>query len=221
MSGDEMVHFAGQAQAVINATAQVPSGLAGQVTVLLGNNDVCASSIADMTDPGDFEMQYRAGLDVLASDASTRHAQIHVSGIPAIYWLWNAKRNDFLCRLKWPFVPCQNLLAGAGDDCESGASREDPDNVYPGDGPNCQRRKEFHALIRDTYNPILRDVLEEYRDSGDLPNASFIDIFDIRFDSQHVNGGDCFHPSEAGHALLSETQWCRTQWGEEDAQCAN
>ena len=118
-----------------------------------------------------------------------------------------------------PFVPCENLLDGAADDCESPASRVDPDNTYPGDGSDCRRSKQFHATIRDVYNPILRDVLAEYRSSGALPNSEYIDISDVEFDSSHVNGGDCFHPSRAGHALLAEKHWCRSQWGAGDPLC--
>ena len=142
---------------------------------------------------------------MLAADTTFRNAQINVSSIPAIYWLWNAKRSVLWCRVfVWPFVPCENLLDNPSDDCASSISRGDPDNVYPGDGVNCQRRKEFHRLTRDTYNPILRDVLTEYRESGALPNARYTDIFDVRFESSHVNSGDCFHPSTDGHALLAE-----------------
>jgi len=222
VSGAVMADFATQAQAVAVAAAQTPSGKAGAVTVLLGNNDVCADSLAEMTDPTLFEAQFRAGLDELASSPVTRLAQIHVSGLPAIYWLWNANYTSiFNCRLKWVFVPCQNLLANAGNDCESSASREDPDTIYQNDGPNCVRRKQFHALIRDVYNPILRNVVQEYRESGVLPNARHTDIFDVRFDSGHINTGDCFHPSRAGHALLADTEWCRTHWGLDDAACGN
>ena len=222
VSGAEMIDFVGQAQNVISAVAQTPSAEASMVTILLGNNDVCASSMASMTDPTLFEAQYRAGLDVLAANSATRKAQIHVSSIPAIYWLWIAKRNDFFCRvIVWPFVPCENLLDNPADDCASSASRIDPDNVYPGDGANCQRRKEFHRLIRDTYNPILRDVLTEYRTSGALPNARYTDIFDVQLASTHINDGDCFHPSTAGHALFANEEWCRTHWGHNDASCPN
>lgn len=222
VSGAVMADFAGQAQAVIAAAAQTPTGAAGQVTVFLGSNDVCAASMAEMTDPVLFEAQYRAGLGVLAANDTTRNARIHVSGIPAIYWLWNAKRDAIGCRfLIWPFVPCQNLLANPVDDCASSVSREDPENDYTGDGSNCQRRKMFHRIIRDTYNPILQTVAEEYRASGQLPNAAFTDIYDIQFGSTHVNGGDCFHPSTAGHSLLAEKQWCRTQWGVGDPLCVN
>jgi lysophospholipase L1-like esterase len=222
VSGAVMSDFSTQAQNVISAVSQTPSGKAGRVAVLLGNNDVCADSLSAMTDPGLFETRYRAGLDALAASEATRQAQIHVSGIPAIYWLWNAKRSDFVCRVFiWPFVPCQNLLDNPADDCASGTSRNDPDSDYPGDGSNCRRRKQFHRIIRDTYNPILRDVLEEYRQSGALPNARYIDIYDVKFGSADVNGGDCFHPSKAGHALLADTEWCRTALGGSDPQCAN
>jgi lysophospholipase L1-like esterase len=222
VSGAVMDDFAGQAKDVVSAVSQTPSGNAGRVTMLLGNNDVCADSLSAMTDPAQFETQYRAGLDVLASSEATRQAQIHVSGIPAIYWLWNAKRGDLWCRvLAWPFVPCQNLLKNPGKDCVSSTSRNDPDHDYPGDGSDCLRRKQFHRLIRDTYNPILRDVLEEYRQSGALPNARYIDIYDVKFGSADVNGGDCFHPSKTGHALLADTEWCRTALGGSDPQCAN
>jgi cysteine-rich repeat protein len=221
VSGAVMANFAAQAQAVAADMAAVPPGTAGMVSILLGNNDVCADSLAAMTDPAVFEAQYRAGLDVLAGAQFSDSVNLLISGIPAIYWLWDAKRSDFWCRaFAWPFVPCENLLDGAADDCASTASREDPDLVYSGDGPNCQRRKQFHARIRDEYNPILSAVLAEYRADGKLLNAEYVDILDVRFSSQHVNGGDCFHPSTAGHSLMAEKQWCRSQWGAADPACS-
>jgi len=220
VSGAVMADFADQAQAVATSMGDIDPGTADMVTILLGNNDVCADSLADMTDPAVFEQQYRDGLDVLAGSPFTQSVNLLVSGLPPIYWLWDAKRNNLWCRiLAWPFVPCDNLLDGSRDDCESSASAQDPDNLYPGDGPNCQRRKQFHATIRDVYNPILRDVLAEYQ-ADELPNAEYVDIYDIRFESQHVNGGDCFHPSTEGHALMSSQQWCRSSWGEGDPSCS-
>ena len=220
ISGSVMADFAPQAQAVAASMAGVPQGTAGMVTVLLGNNDVCADTMAGMTNPEVFEDQYRAGLDILANSPFSSTLNLQVASIPDIYWLWNAKRTNFACSVFiWPFVPCQNLLANSGDDCASSASREDPDMIYPGDGANCQRRKNFHAAIRDTYNPILEEVLAEYQGAGKLENAEFVDVFDLRFESQHVNNGDCFHPSTAGHALLAEKQWCRSKYGADDPGC--
>lgn len=221
LSGAVMADFAGQAQAVVMASAQAPGGVAGNVTVFLGNNDVCAPSLAGMTDPALFEAQYRSGLDVLTASPVTRNARIDVLSIPAIYWLWNAKYTSSSCRFIWLFVPCENLLSGAADDCASSASRLDPDNDYTGDGTNCHRRKLFHRAIHNTYNPILQGALQDYIDDGRLPNARYTDVFDVQFQSTHVNNGDCFHPSTAGHALLADTAWCRSPLGSQDAACGN
>jgi hypothetical protein len=95
---------------------------------------------------------------------------------------------------------------------------------YDGDGEICKRRKDFHRKIRMTYNRILRNVLQEYIDDGSLPNAYFVDIFDVKFEDIHINGGDffkgdCFHPSVDGHRLLAEEQWCRWPWRFYDPLC--
>ncbi len=222
ISGSEMDDFADQAGRIIAAAAAIPPGKAGMVAILLGGNDVCADSLEQMTPPDQFEQQYRAGLDVLAASGITKNAFIHVSSIPAIYWLWDAKRGNDWCRLvAWPFVPCQNLLADPENDCRPGGSHLEPDIIHPDDGPHCRRRKTFHARIRDTYNPILERVLAEYRTDGRLPNSYYIDIFDFSFDEIHVNSGDCFHPSVKGHADLAAAQWCQSPWGRFDASCGN
>lgn len=222
-SGAVMADFAGQASAIVTATASMPGGRAGKVVVLLGANDVCADSEGTMTDTGVFATQFRAGLDVLAASPATRDARIDVLSIPPIYWLWNAKYSSFTCRLIWSFGNvCQSLLSSATDDCASSASRLDPENDYAGDGGNCERRKRIHRNIRQYYNDeVLRDVLQqEYIDTGELPNARYTDLYDVMFDSTHVNNDDCFHPSLAGHALLADLAWCRSPLGSQDAACS-
>ena len=201
--GDEVKHFEAQAQAV--ALTKSHLGYAG-----------------NMTNPDKFATRYRAGLEVLANSDYTKDAYIHVSGIPAIYWLWIAKRSNPWCRvLVWPRVPCQELLANPAEGCVSLESELDPDTDYPGDADDsvCQRRKKFHRAIRNVYNPILRDVLQEYKENGLLPNAYYIDIFDIQFDDEHVNSGDCFHPSVEGHRVLADEHWCRSPWNIDDQLC--
>jgi len=230
VEGDEMLNFYDQAMAVVGAASAAPSGTVGMITVLLGNNDVCTDTVGTMTDLVDFEDRYRAGLEALKNNDVTKNAYIHVSGIPAIYWLWIAKRSNLWCRLlAWPNVPCQELLANAGvNDCIS--DEMDPDTIDydedgpgpdQGDGPNCIRRKQFHAAIQDDYNRIIRDVLMEFRDDGRLPNAYYADIFDFQFESDHINNFDCFHPSVRGHERMAEEQWCRSPWGADDQACAS
>jgi len=220
--GDEVKHFEAQAQAVVKAAKEQLSGKVGMITVFLGNNDVCTDEVGNMTNPDKFATRYRAGLEVLANSDYTKDAYIHVSGIPAIYWLWIAKRDNDWCReVVWQFVPCQELLADATESCISLESDLDPDTDYAGDADDsvCQRRKKFHRAIRNVYNPILRDVLQEYKENGLLPNAYYIDIFDIQFDDEHVNSGDCFHPSVEGHRVLAEEHWCRSPWNIDDQLC--
>ena len=222
VSGAKMDDFAEQANNVANSANLTPNNAVGSLTILMGNNDVCSESLESMTPPEQFESQYRAGLDVLAASSSTKTAYIHVTSIPAIYWLWQVKRQNTWCRLiAWPFVPCQNLLENPDNDCGAGDSDLDPDTIHVDDGPNCIRRKRFHAKIRDIYNPILKKVLQEYIDTGRLPNAYYVNIFDIQFAAVHVNDGDCFHPSIEGHALMADVQWCRSPWGRYDRVCGH
>jgi len=223
VSGAVMADFVGQAQAIVAEAEAMPEGQAGMVTVLLGNNDVCADSFNNMTNPQLFEDQFKAGLDVLVASEATRLAQIQITGLPAIYWLWVARRNDFSCWfLVWPFGDvCQSLLANATTDCVSSTSRNDPDNDYPNETQACTDRKLFHRAIRDNYNSSLSSVTDQYRDAGLLPNARYVDIFDVQFSSSDVSDADCFHPSVEGHAKLAQEAWCRTHWGINHALCPN
>jgi GDSL-like Lipase/Acylhydrolase len=212
VTGADIMDFPTQAIGVVAAADSTTAGKAGMIAVYLGNNDACANSLEDMTSAADFEYYYRIGLDILTNAPQTRDAHIHITAIPAIYWLWEALRNDEWCLFTWQFVPCDNLLANPLNDCGSGSSHLDPDTVHGDDGPNCVRRKQFHAMIRDVYNPILRDVLQEYIADSRLPNAYFNDIFGVRFQAEHINKGDCFHPSILGQAYLAEQQWATSPW---------
>jgi len=71
-----MGDFVSQANEIVVAVDTDPIRKAGMATVLLGNNDVCADSPEEMTDPSVFEAQYRAGLDMLGASDATRKAYI-------------------------------------------------------------------------------------------------------------------------------------------------
>ena len=222
---------------IATAEEDTAAGKLGLITIMLGSNDVCAPMpelVVNPTDPTlnmtstiDFEESFKLGLDALVDSPATKNAHINVMGIPAIYWLWVAKRSDWLCRLIWIGVPCENLLANSGtNDCDpnpvptdpSVVSHLTPDTIYDGDGDNCRRRKNFHQSIRD-YNGILATLVSEYRADGRLPNIYYTDIYDIQFGDSHVNNGDCFHPSLAGQALLADETWRRSPWGQGDQAC--
>ena len=211
-SGANMRDFASQAQKIVQKAALTIKGTAGLITVYLGNNDACADTLAGMTTASEFETEYRAGLDILANSPATRNAHIHISAIPSLYWLWVALKDDNLCTLVWQLVPCQNLLKNPANDCGAGNSYLDPDIIHDDDGANCIRRKQFHAVIRDVYNPILKNVLQEYVADGRLANGYFSDVSVYQFQAEHINHGDCFHPSVAGQALLADKEWQKSPW---------
>jgi lysophospholipase L1-like esterase len=221
VSGATIEDFHQQAMKVTDIAEKTLAGKASMITIFLGNNDVCASSLDTMTPPAEFESYLRAGLDVLASSQKTKDAIVHVSSIPAIYWLWESLKNNEECQKAWQFVPCQNLLENPINDCGAGQSHLDPDTIHADDGPHCIRRKTVHARIRDIYNPILKNVVKEYADSGLLPNGYFNDIFSIRFRPQHINTGDCFHPSAAGQAFLAQSQWNASIWATSTPVCSS
>ena len=208
---------------VIDAAEQnSEAGKVGLLTIMLGSNDVCTGDVSEpMTDLVQFALDFEAGLDALADSPVTRNAHIHVVGIPAIYWLWQAKRSRIWCLLAWLAVPCQNLLSDASTmDCANSTSHLEPDTIYEGqDTGACLRRKEFHRDIKE-YNRILADTVAEYRGNGRLPNIFFTDIYNIQFGDEDVNNGDCFHPSLAGQARLAQEAWCRAPWGENDPFCS-
>ena len=70
-----MADLAGQASA---AVAQSPD----LVTILMGANDVCTSSVSTMTAPATLSAQLTQALQVLTSGNSTR--QIYVGSIPNV-----------------------------------------------------------------------------------------------------------------------------------------
>ena len=127
------------------------------------------------------------------------------------------------CSLGWRVgTVCHVLLENADiDDCGSITSRDDRDTDYPEAGDtHCQRSKFFHRRIQEFYNTILKNVLQEYIDNDRLPNAYYVDIFDVRFESEHGNNGDCFHPSTVGHKFMADEQSYRSHWSAGDPYCS-
>ena len=44
--------------------------------------------------------------------------------------------------------------------------------------------------------------------------SCFNDVFGIRFEADHINTGDCFHPSIEGQAYLAHNQWEQSPWAD-------
>src|SRR5688572_12358196 len=80
------------------------------VTVLMGANDVCASSIAAMTPTATFETSFRTALTNFFRDHSSGY--VSVSSIPNLYQLWSLLKGNRTATSTWRnFGICQSMLA--------------------------------------------------------------------------------------------------------------
>ena len=92
VTGADMADLYGQVQGVIARRAEY-------VTILMGANDVCASSEAGMTDVGVFRAQFAAAMASLT--AGLPSSRVFVSSIPDIYQLFSLYRYDLGANAVW------------------------------------------------------------------------------------------------------------------------
>jgi lysophospholipase L1-like esterase len=158
------------------------------VTILMGANDVCASSEAGMTPVETFRTQFVQAMATLSSGLP--NARISVSSIPDVYNLWAIYKDSFSARFVWAVAGiCQSMLANPGS-----TSQADVD-----------RRNRVRAR-NIAYNVQLGDVCALYvhcRFDGNV-------VFSTPFVRSDVSTRDYFHPSVAGQAKLANVSWGAT-----------
>jgi lysophospholipase L1-like esterase len=155
------------------------------VTVLMGGNDACTDSEAQMTPVADFRTQFRAAMETLAGRQP--QARVLVVSIPDVYRLWQLFKDDWLARTAWAtFDICQSMLA-------------EPTST---DADDVARRARVRARIVD-YNGVLADVCADYARCRFDGNA----VFNYSFSTSDVSHRDYFHPSLSGEAKLAEVTW--------------
>ena len=178
VTGADMADLYGQVQGVIGRHAEY-------VTILMGANDVCASSEAGMTDVGVFRDQFNAALASLT--ASLPSSRVFVSSIPDIYQLFSLYRYDVGANGVWAIAGiCQSMLAY-------------PFSNLPGD---VARRARVRQRNID-YNTQLAQVCAAYVQCRFDGNA----VFNTAFVRSDVTTRDYFHPSVNGQAKLAAVTW--------------
>jgi len=183
-SGAKMVELAGQ-------MATVSSQRVGYVTVLMGGNDVCTSSESTMTSVADYEAQFRAGMQTLATGSPA--TQVFVVSIPDVYNLWLILKDNLAARTAWSlFGVCQSMLANPTSTAQS----------------DVDRRERVTQRIRD-YNLALAEVCAEFRQCRFDGNAAF----EATFTKADVLHTDYFHPSLSGQAKFAAGTWAVGYWG--------
>lgn len=188
-SGSDMFDFPGQA-------AQSVSRQASYVTVLMGHNDVCQNSFAEIPTDAVFEAKFREGMAKLKAGLPAG-ATVYIVGIVDIYRLWQVAADKRAlgivdCEVLWAtsllkWYPCATML--------SPLNRES------------DRQYTRGRIIG--FNAILKRVTEEYNTAPDSRHYYvFTDaIFNYRFVESQVSDIDCFHPSASGQKEISQVIW--------------
>ncbi len=155
------------------------------VTVMIGANDVCASSLDKMTPALEFRSQIATAFAYFFSHRPT--AKMVVSSIPNVYRVWEVAHNNAQARAVWEAVGlCRTMLAHPASTAR-----------------NDQLRRVFVALQIDKLNQYLQTTCEAYRnckwDGGAVTRYPFT--------LSQLSTWDYFHPNAAGQRVLADIAW--------------
>jgi PKD repeat protein len=155
------------------------------LTVLIGGNDLCTDTVAQMTSVSDFRAQFSTAMTTLTAGSPSTY--VYVVSIPDAYQLWNLFKGDFWARFIWSVGGiCQSLLAN-------------PTSTQQAD---VQRRLQVRQRNID-YNTQLADVCAIFGSHCRFDNNA---VFNTQLAKSDV-AGDYFHPSIAGQAKLAAVSW--------------
>ncbi|HEU5034584.1 MAG TPA: SGNH/GDSL hydrolase family protein [Mycobacteriales bacterium] len=178
VSGAKMSDLNGQAQNAVSRKV-------GVVTILMGSNDACTSSISTMTPTSTFQSQFQQALTTLTTGLP--NVQIRVGSIPDAYQLWTLFHANSSAVNTWnAYGICQSLLANATSTAQA----------------DIDRRATFRQQEID-YNTALQTVCAQFAQCTFDNDAGF----NTQFSSGDVSTRDYFHPSISGQTLLANVAW--------------
>jgi lysophospholipase L1-like esterase len=179
-AGAKMRDAPGQAQVAVGQGARY-------VTILMGANDVCTSSISTMTTVADFRAQFTATMNVLANGLPAGSV-VFVSSIPNVYQLWALFRNDPAAQFVWAIAGiCQSMLSPA----------------------NTEQNRQTVLARERAFNQVLAEVCALHA----MCRFDNLAVFNTQFTASQVSRLDYFHPSLSGQATLASITWASSWWG--------
>jgi lysophospholipase L1-like esterase len=158
---------------------------ADAVTVEMGANDVCTSSVSTMTPTATFSAQFDTALQHFL--AVRTGATVAVSSIPNIYQLWSVLHTSSSARFTWSLLgECKSMLASSATETQRQAvlTQEKADNA------------------------ALATVCARYTGCQWDGGA----VFGTTFTAAQVSTVDYFHPNVSGQAVLASTAWSSGPW---------
>lgn len=179
VSGATAADLPAQAAAAVSQRAEY-------VTILIGANDLCASSPASMTSVEEFEGHVMTALATL--DERLPRSRVFISSIPDLYQLWAVLHGNSSASGKWAGSNiCQSML---------GRSNTEADRQLV-----VQRQQEFHT--------VLSRACSRFRNCRWDGGA----VYGYRFSAEDVSTLDYFHPGIRGQEALAELTWKASYWG--------
>jgi lysophospholipase L1-like esterase len=182
----------------IKDLASQASGATGRyvtyATVMLGGNDVCRDSIANLPTDAEIEADFRTGMNTLLG-ALPNGATVQVVAIPDVKRLYDIGKDKSALGI----VDCEVLwaLTALGFPCGSMLS------------PQNSEADRLYVQSRNVgYNQILADVTAEEAAQHPGKFVSFTSVtFDEPYLEQDISNIDCFHPSWRGEKKIARETW--------------
>jgi lysophospholipase L1-like esterase len=151
------------------------------VTVLMGANDACTPTEAQMTPVATFRAQFQTALDTFS--AGSPDARIYVMSVPNIYNLWYILHDNASARTAWSlFSICQSMLVNP-----QSFAQEDID-----------RRNRVNQRVIDFNTQLVQVCATDIHCRFDS-NV----VYNTPFTPSEVSTRDYFHPSLTGQARLA------------------
>ncbi|MFE2581033.1 SGNH/GDSL hydrolase family protein [Streptomyces sp. NPDC059378] len=151
------------------------------VTVMVGANDACRSTVSGMTPVADFRADFEDSLRALRKKLP--RTQVYVASVPNLKRLWSQGRANPLGKQIWRLGICPSML-GDADALDAAATA----------------RRDTVLERVEAYNGVLQEVCEKDTRCRFDRNA----VYDYHFGTGQLSHWDWFHPSTDGQARLAE-----------------
>ncbi len=182
VSGAKMADLNGQMQ---TAAALQPDYL----TVLIGGNDLCTDTAAQMTSVSAFRSQFETAMATLASGSP--NTNIYLSSVPNVYHLWELFKGNGWARFIWSLGGvCQSLLANPTSTNQTDVARR---------AAVAQRNLDYNTQLEQVCAQYVRCLWD-----GNIAYTTVFTSSDV--------SGDYFHPSTSGQAKLAAVSWGAGYW---------
>jgi lysophospholipase L1-like esterase len=178
VSGAKMAELNTQAKAAVTSKVEL-------VTILMGANDACTSSLSTMTSVATYKSEFETAMKTLTSGIPS--ARIDVGSLPDVYRLWEIFHTNSSATKTWEkYGICQSML-------------EKPTSLLKADE---ERRMQVKAR-EEEFDTALESVCAKYPQCKYDDGAGFKSVFN----TNDVSTLDYFHPSEEGQAVIAHIAW--------------